>query len=149
MTIEELVKKAELLPEAETTAIQEYEKNIDTLVAGINEEMLNRADINELVGEKNIEMMKNNHSNHARFVVSILTAPNAQQLVDTVAWVFRSYMNRGFHANYWAAQLNSWISVMKKNLSEESYKEIYPLYDWFIVNIPSFNDLVFKNSLDS
>jgi hypothetical protein len=103
--------------------------------------MLGRADIDALVGEKNIEMMKDNHSNHARFAESFLCHPHSKVLVHTVEWVLRCYRSRGFHPNYWVAQLNAWVETLKKNLSPKSFEAIYPLYHWFIVNIPIFADL--------
>lgn len=136
-----LLATAEQLPKASDAAIKEYESERETLVNQVNKYMLEREDINQLVGKANIEMMKDNHSNHALFVVSILSVPNAAVLVETVTWVFKAYRSRGFHPNYWASQLNAWLRVMEKHLNEASFREIFPLYNWFIVNIPIFTTL--------
>jgi hypothetical protein len=82
--------------------------------------------------------MKDNHSNHVRFIASILKNYNHDVLVDTVLWVFRAYRSHGFTTNYWAAQLNTWIIVIKEALTPESFVEVYPYYEWMQVNIPLF-----------
>lgn len=100
--------------------------------------MLARADLKELIGESNEAMMQDNHANHVRFIASILKNYNPEVLVDTILWVFRAYRSHRFTTNYWATQLNSWISIMKESLSSETYSEVYPLYEWMQVNIPLF-----------
>lgn len=141
MKKEKLLESAKLLKPVEAEIAQEYADKLEQLVAEVNRQMLQRPDIIELVGEKNIEMMKNNHSNHARFVESILHKYNPEVLTDTVLWVFRSYRSRGFHQNYWAAQLNAWVDALTMVLSEKCFDEVYPLYNWFIINIPAFTDV--------
>ncbi len=82
--------------------------------------------------------MKDNHANHVRFIASILRNHNPEILVDTVLWVFRAYRSRGFSSNYWAAQLNTWIEIIKEELSTETYHQVFPLYEWMQLNIPTF-----------
>lgn len=82
--------------------------------------------------------MKDNHANHVRFIASILKNYNPDVLVDTVLWVFRAYRSHGFTTNYWAAQLNAWITILKETLTPESYKEVYFYYEWMQINIPTF-----------
>ena len=104
----------------------------------MNSLMLERKDLEKLIGKDNERMMKDNHANHVRFIASILKNYNPEVLVDTVLWVFRAYRSHGFSTNYWATQLNSWIIILKEVLSPKSYTEVYPLYEWMQVNIPLF-----------
>jgi hypothetical protein len=120
---------------------EEFSTKMNTLVAKMNEIMLDRADIKNLVGDDNIEMMKDNHANHARFMDSIFVNYEPEVLVDTVLWVFRAYRSRNFTSTYWAAQLNAWMTMYKNELSEDCQKEILPYYNWMQVNIPVFNKL--------
>jgi hypothetical protein len=134
-----LIKSAEKITKVSEDSIKEYVGKMDLLSAKMNQVMLERKDILELIGgDKNVSMMKDNHSNHLRFVASILETPNAETLADTVLWVFRAYMSRGFSSNYWAAQINTWIQILSENLSEKAFSEISSLYNWFSVNIPHF-----------
>lgn len=116
----------------------EYLNKSEILVAKMNAVMLSRTDINSLIGEDNLSMMKDNHANHARFIASVLLHRNDTVLIETVLWVFTAYRSHGFTTNYWAAQLNTWIAVIKEDLSAESFREIYPYYEWMLVNIPVF-----------
>ncbi len=97
MQKDSLVKSADKISKVSDDSIKEYVDKMDILAAKMNEVILKREDIFELIGgNKNIEMMKDNHNNHLRFVASILETPDSETLVDTVLWVFRAYMSRGF-----------------------------------------------------
>lgn len=141
MTKDNLLETAKNLKQPSNEALKEFSSKIHILTNKMNELMLARDDINEMVGEINIEMMKDNHANHSRFMESIFTNYIPEVLVDTVLWVFRAYRSRNFSSTYWAAQLNSWIMVYDKELSEKTYNEIIPFYKWMQVNIPQFNKI--------
>lgn len=142
-----LIQSAKNIPVANEKAVGEYNDKKDILIAEINNYMESRSDLYLLIGENNIDMMKDNHANHVRFIHSILKNPNAEVLTETVLWVFRAYRNHGFSGSYWAAQLNAWMDILKDKLSKESFEQIIPLYEWMQVNIPSFEKLS-KNSMD-
>ena len=74
-------------------------------------------------------------------MASVFKNYNPEVLVETVLWVFRAYRSHGFTTNYWATQLNTWISLLKEMLSPESFSEIYPYYEWMQINIPVFTKL--------
>jgi hypothetical protein len=141
-----LVETAGKIPVANKNAVDEYHEKSESLNSGINKKMSARHDLKKLIGENNLAMMKDNHANHVRFVYSILKNPNAEVLVDTVLWVFSTYQNHGFSGSYWAAQINSWIHILKKELTPESYRQIIPLYEWLQVNIPLFEKLSHKKT---
>ena len=71
-------------------------------------------------------------------MLSIFTDFNPKVLVEKVLWVFRAYRSHGFQTTYWAANLNIWVDLIRQELSESAYNEIYPFYNWLIVNIPVF-----------
>jgi hypothetical protein len=133
-----LLETAMQLKQVSVKAAEEYYQNTEKLITEMNTLMLERPYIESLVGTNNINMMKDNHSNHVRFIASILNNYNHDVLVDTVLWVFRAYRSHGFTTNYWAAQLNTWIIVIKEALTPESFVEVYPYYEWMQVNIPLF-----------
>lgn len=144
MTKSDLLKTAEQINQVSEVLAKEYSDKRELIVEQMNKKMLKRLDINELVGKNNIEMMKDNHANHARFLESIFYDFNPAVLVDTVLWVFRAYRSRNFSSTYWAAQLNSWLEIYKENLSDNCYNAIYPYYQWMQINIPIFNNLAEK-----
>jgi len=148
MNRDELIRTAKKLTQVSVTSATEYSSKMDLLVTLINQKMLCREDLNEMIGAGNAEMMKDNHANHARFLESIFHNHSPEVLVDTVLWVFRAYRSRNFSSTYWAAQLNSWIEIYKKELSPECFNEIYPYYKWMQINIPVFNKLA-EEKLDA
>lgn len=133
-----LLETAQQLKQVSVKTAEEYHQNAEQLIAKMNTLMIERPDIEDLVGANNINMMKDNHANHVRFIASILKNYNADVLVDTVLWVFRAYRSHGFTTNYWAAQLNTWMTIIKEVLSPESFVEVYPYYEWMQINIPLF-----------
>jgi len=133
-----LLDSASRLTHVSYQTAEAYQRESNQLIALMNREMLRRPDIERLVGPKNIDMMQDNHANHVRFIASILKYPNPEVLVETILWVFRAYRSHGFTTNYWAAQLNTCIGVLKQVLSDECYKEVYPYYEWMQTNIPVF-----------
>ncbi|PXY00723.1 hypothetical protein DF185_12500 [Marinifilum breve] len=141
MNKQQLLSSAKELQQVNHNTAKEYLEKSEILIGKINTKMLNREDIKNLIGENNLDMMKDNHANHARFIHSILTHYDAETLVDTILWVFRAYRSHGFSMNYWAAQLNAWIEILKEVLSEESYAEIHPYYNWMLIHIPAFVSL--------
>lgn len=138
MNYEHLLTTASDIPKISEKTCSEYEQKKSNLIAKINNLMLERPDLKGLIGEDNLQMMKDNHANHARFISSYISQPIPEVLVDTVLWVFRAYRTHGFSSSYWPAQLNGWSIVLKEELSEEAFKEVLPLYDWMITNIPGF-----------
>lgn len=133
-----LLETATRLKQVILSAAEEYEQKNDELIAQINKLMLQEPDIEGLVGKNNLNMMKNNHANHVRFMISIFKNYNSEVFVETVLWVFRAYRSHGFTTNYWATQLNTWIYLLKEALSPQCYSEIYPYYEWMQISIPLF-----------
>lgn len=133
-----LIESAKKINHFSEATQQEYFQKSEMLINKMNDLILARADLKELIGENNERMMQDNHANHVRFIASILKNYNPDVLVDTVLWVFRAYRSHRFTTNYWATQLNSWITIMKETLSPEAYSQVYPLYEWMQVNIPMF-----------
>ena len=138
MTKEELIKTAKELAQPSAKAAAEYEAKRDHLASRINSIMEVRSDLERMIGEGNLEMMRDNHRNHARFISSLLVAYSPDVLVETVLWVFRAYRSHGFQMTYWPAQLDTWAEVLKEELSDSSYGEIYPFYHWMIIHQPQF-----------
>lgn len=133
-----LLETAQKLEQVNPETAEEYSRKSEELIAQINQKMLGKPEIKNLVGEDNLGMMKDNHANHVRFIASILNNYNPKVFVDTILWVFRAYRSHGFTSNYWATQLNTWIDILKEALTSQCFNEVYPYYEWMQVNIPIF-----------
>ena len=141
MTKQELIDSAATLGPFTPQAAQEYSEKQEQLATELNRIMEARSDLDKLIGSGNLEMMKQNHRNHALFVSSLLMSYDPRVLVETVLWVFRAYLAHGFHHTYWAAQLDTWLDVLPKHLSSQGFEQVAPLYRWLLVHIPQFATL--------
>ena len=141
MQKDELIQTARSLAQPSSSAALEYSRKREALAAEINGVMSKRQDLDALIGSGNLAMMEDNHRNHARFMESMFTAYDPAVLVSTVLWVFRAYRAHGFRLAYWPAQLDTWIEILRADLSEEAFKEIYPFYNWMLINQEAFTEL--------
>lgn len=135
---ERLLKTASELVQPPAAAAIEFTQKQEQLSAMGNQTMALRADLEKLVGKGNQQMAEDNNRNFARFMASLFSDFNPEVLVETVLWVFRAYRSHGFQTTYWAAHLNIWVDMIRRELSKESFDAIYPFYNWLIVNIPIF-----------
>jgi len=136
-----LLKSAENLHSIDVQFVDEYLAKTDLMVSQLNTTFTKRPDLEKLIGSNNLEMMKDNHANHARFMGVIMENYDASIFVETILWVFNAYKNHGFSSNYWAAQLNTWITITKEHVSENAFHQIEPFYQWMQVHIPEFDAL--------
>ena len=135
MTMQELIESANDLGPS-SSAAAEYTERLDHLLVTVNEIMQARSDLDRMIGEGNLAMMRDNHANHGKFFVSLLSNYSADVLVNSVVWVFNAYRNHGFQETYWSAQLNAWLTALNEHLSPSSSQEVSVIYDWIIAHIP-------------
>ena len=146
MQKDELIRTARSLAQPSATAASEYSRKREALAAEINGVMSKRQDLDALIGPGNLAMMEDNHRNHARFMESMFAAYDPAVLVNTVLWVFRAYRSHGFRLAYWPAQLDTWVEILRTGLSEKAFKEIYPFYNWMLINQAAFTELSEESS---
>ena len=70
----DLFLSAQKLSQVPEQWADEYSAKREMLVNKMNLKMEARPDLFDMVGETNVEMMKDNHANHARFLESISTS---------------------------------------------------------------------------
>ncbi len=138
MTREQLLESASTLKQPGKAAVSEYAEKQEMLAAEINQIMRARADVQALVGRDNLAMMEDNHRNHARFMESLFRSYEPAVLVNTVLWVCQAYRAHGFQLTYWPAQLDTWVDLLRRHLTPQSFDEIYPFYNWMIVHQAAF-----------
>jgi hypothetical protein len=138
MKKEDLFKSASTLKKPSPEAIAEFATKADAMTTHLNDRLSHRDDLIQLIGEGNLQMMFDNHNNHMRFMISLFNDYNPVVFTETVLWVFRAYRSHGFKLTYWPAQLDNWVDIFNKELSPECLNQVYPFYDWMIVNNPLF-----------
>jgi hypothetical protein len=138
MKREALLATARELKQPPPEVAQEFTQKREQLASMGNQLMSERPDLERLVGQGNQLMAENNNRNFARFMESLFHHYQPEVLVETVLWVFRTYRAHGFTLAYWPANLDSWVTILGKEFSAQSFNTIYPFYNWLITNIPVF-----------
>jgi hypothetical protein len=138
MDIEFLLQTAKRLQQPSAAAASEFESSRDSLAEELNILMSRRPDLERLIGPDNIEMMQDNSRNFCRFMSTMFTAFEPEVLTQTALWVFRAYRSHGFKTTYWAANLDTFVQIARDQITPDNFKEIYPFFQWLIVNIPVF-----------
>ena len=138
MNREELIQSTRVLRAPSTTSAKEFESKHNAVAAELNRRMLERPDLERLIGLHNESMMENNSRNFLRFMVSLFENYEPEVLVETALWAFRAYRAHGFQISYWPVNLDTLVQILKEELPGPVYEEVYPFFNWLIVHIPTF-----------
>ncbi len=135
---EELIKSAAKLEKVDSKSLQEYSEKQELIIAKTNELILNNKNIQSLIGEKNESKMVINHTNHVRFMESILRNFNPEIFVNTILWVYKTYRKHGFHEKYWVIAFEKYEKALEELLDKDSYQEVSNYYQWLKRNHKDF-----------
>ncbi len=138
MNKEMLMKSANRLTPPAAEAAAEFEARRERLAVELNRSMGARPDLERLIGVDNRAMMEDNSRNFCRFMSALFRAYEPRVLVETALWVFRAYRAHGFRTSYWPANLDTFVELARDELSSTTFAELYPFFEWLIVNIPAF-----------
>jgi hypothetical protein len=109
MNTAHLSRTATLLRQPSDSAAAEYEAVRDGLAEELSHRMMARADLDKLIGQDNLAMMQD-----------------------------RAYRSHGFHTTYWAANLDTFVELVRERLTPPTFEQVVPFFEWLIVSIPSF-----------
>ena len=138
MTREELIRTASQLKQPDSENAAAFDAAKDQIAAELNKRMGARPDLEKLVGAQGQAMMEDNSRNFCRFMASNFTHYQPEVFVTTVLWVFRTYRSHGFQVAFWPANIDTSLEIVRGTLSEASFSEVKPFYEWLVVNIPVF-----------
>ncbi len=138
MNHEHLRQSASQLRQPKTEAAAEFSNLRDALADELNRRMSARSDLEKLIGPGNLPMMQDNSRNFCRFMSTLFLAYEPEVLTQTVLWVFRAYRSHGFNTTYWPANIDTFIEILRERTTPETFREVYPFFEWLIVNIPIF-----------
>jgi len=94
----------------------------------VNRAMNERDDLLKLVGADGVRMSEDNNRNFPLFMESLFQEYHPEVLVVTALWVFRSYRSHGFASIYWPANLDTWMEVLRRELSPQAFAAIFDFY---------------------
>jgi methanogenic corrinoid protein MtbC1 len=115
-------------------AAEEYNKKMNTLIKEVNENLSQRDDLMQLIGNNPIKKMKDNHENHAGFMYNSFKVKSEELFINTIIWVYRTYKNHGFSYQYFPVELKAWKSAVNNNLSSENSELIINIYNLMLDN---------------
>jgi methanogenic corrinoid protein MtbC1 len=133
--IEKLLASCRELPIIPSESAEAYVIATDKLLDHVNGQLECHPKIKELIGHNPIDLMKDNHRNHATFMATVFRINSYELLARTVPWVYRAYHARGFSHDYFPAELTAWQVAIHECLEQSGQKaEILAVYNWMIQN---------------
>ncbi len=108
----------------------------------------NRDDVDVLLGGRPMELLQQNHVNHAKFMSSIFALKSGSGFVETVIWVYRAYRGRGISADYFPIALEAWKQGVNKFLSPDNVNGISNVYSLMIKYHDDFYELSLRRLTD-
>ena len=138
MKLSYLIETAQQLRQPSAAAAAEFEASRDSLAEELSRQMAARPDLEKMIGAGNLPMMQDNSRNFCRFMGTMFLAYEPEVLAQTALWVFRAYRAHGFRTTYWPANLDTCVEILRARLAPATFSEIYPFFQWLIVNIPTF-----------
>lgn len=131
--IEKLLASCRELPIIPSEAAEAYVFAADKLLDHVNGQLETHPRIKDLIGRNPIDLMKDNHRNHATFMATVFRINSFELLARTVPWVYRAYHARGFSYDYFPAELVAWQVAIHECLEKSDQKaEMLAVYKWMI-----------------
>ncbi len=137
-TTEDLIKSAGQLNRISEETVNAYSEKQKKIIDRTNDLMLNHKKIHLLTGENDESKMIINHTNHVRFMESIMRNFDSEVFINTILWVYRTYSKHGFDPKYWQIAFEKYDEAVKGILEEEAYAEISEYYSWLRKNHRDF-----------
>jgi len=120
------------VPEVSKEAAEEYGNNLDVMIKKVNQDMSEKENLNQLIGDNPLTKMEDNHKNHANFMCNSFQLNDSELFLNTIIWVYKTYNNHGFSYDYFPVELKTWISAVEKYLSTETQNSIIKVYKWML-----------------
>lgn len=130
--LNEIIEDASNLPVVPSHAAKAYLDNTPLLKKKVDNHLTEHPQINQLIGSNPLQVMYDNHSNHAAFMATIFSITNYELLAKTIPWVYKTYSSHGFSHDYFPEVLNAWIQSLSQENDNELYKEIIEIYQWLL-----------------
>lgn len=101
------------------------------MIRYVNTQMAKRVQADpDLIGNNPLNVMFDNHENHARFIATVLMLEDRVMLEKTVRWAVDSYRARGFSVDYFPRVLSYWMEAVRIYVSDGTeQKRILAFYE--------------------
>lgn len=125
----EEIQQLRVIPESSASA---YRKHLRVLTEQVNETLLSRDDIENLIGQQPLRIMLDNHRNHGAFMANVFMLNAFELLGKVIPWVYRTYHNLGFSFDYFPVHLRAWKMALQETLPKDTAGPVIAVYDWML-----------------
>lgn len=132
MTLSELIQEAVALPRVPQSSISAYQASISEITEQVNECLTKNESIRDLIGQNPLQVMYDNHRNHAALMTTIFALGLNDLLAKTIPWVYRAYSAHHFSADYFPLAIKTWMEAIGRNCPQEKIGEIIAIYQWML-----------------
>lgn len=143
---EKLLKDIKDLPTIPAESAKAYHEYMGFLVEEVNKNMSSRKELATLIGKNPLNIMFDNHKNHAAFMSNVFYFNNYYLLVRMVPWVYRTYYNHGFSYEYFPAHLRVWQQLIEKYFSSHIGNPLFKVYEWLLSHHQDFISLAHETA---
>lgn len=143
----DLALESQALPPIPSAACLAFHQMLGTLTDAVNSDLEGRKDLHGLIGPSNLELMRDNHRNHAAFMDNVFFLSNYKLLARVVPWVYRVYTARGFSLDYFPVELQAWMEAIRDRIPPLAARPILEVYSWMIQHHEAFAEC--RNALHS
>ena len=131
--IDQILASCHELSKIPPEAAEAFVQSKNRLLDNVNSQLVANPKIRELTGRNPLDLMRNNHKNHAMLMSAVLRLNSFDLLARTLPWVYRTYHARGFSYEYIPAELVAWQIAIYECLDNSIPKaEILAVYKWMI-----------------
>lgn len=141
MSKEDLIHSAGHLAAPDVATSLSLREKAGEMARELTQRMKRREDLEDLVGRGNQAVMEANHVNHFQYIASLAALYEPVSFVETVIWVLRTYMGRGFTPRYWQVMLPEAQGILRESLPPDQSRQAEAIYSWLLEHIPDFVDV--------
>ncbi|MFW5791888.1 MAG: cobalamin B12-binding domain-containing protein [Desulfohalobiaceae bacterium] len=143
-----VIHRARLLNDVPESAALAYTDHRDQLTGQVDERLEHRPDLHELIGEGSLDMMRDNHRNHASFMTTIFKLNSFTLLARIIPWVYRTYHAHGFSHDYFPVELKAWQEAIQNQLPPDQASPLLSVYEWMLSEHDTMIELAGREELD-
>lgn len=129
MSIDSLTEQfAQALESVDSSAVRAYSQNLSRMLEAVNTTMQQHPQLTDLIGPNPIQVIYDNHSNHARLMLAQFRFHGARTLVGALIWMYRTLIQRGVAPDYFLVALDVWMQTIDQHLDRHSARSIKSVY---------------------
>ncbi len=130
--MEDLKRAAAALAPVPPAAARAYRAKMATLREHVDREMAEYLAIEVLIGLNPLEILYDQHRDHANFMANVLHFNAFELLAESVAWIYQTYHTHGFSYDYFRLEVKAWMKAVAEHLEAGSAQAVNAVYLWWL-----------------